>query len=127
MNNINMKIMAKKTVVLDTLRKNREEHQVMVKEARAGYLEKARAALGAKLDELASGKISALSFGLEMPVDCTAQYDTAILMLELEQGDCVELDSTLVKCFVENKWDWLEYFVHSNIGYSKTVADKYGK
>lgn len=124
---INMEVTADKATVLAALRQNREEHQVMVKEARAGYVEKARAALSAKLDELGSGKIAALEFGLVMPVDYTSEYDTAIRMLELEKGDEVTLDASLVRCFVLNQWSWMDIFTSSNIGYSKTVADKYGK
>ena len=124
---INMNVTADKATVLEALRKNREEHQVMVKEAREGYVEKARAALAAKLDELRSGKLAALEFGLVMPVDYTDEYDTAIRMLELEKGDEIKLDASLVRCFVLNQWGWMDIFTSSNIGYSKTVAEKFGK
>lgn len=122
--NNNMQIKAKKDEVLAALRTNREEHQQIVREARLGYMEKAKQALSAKLDELASGKISALSFGLMLPVDYTKEYDTAIRMLELHQEDQVELDEALVRCFVLNQWEWMSQFIGSNAVYSATAMKK---
>lgn len=120
----NMKIKAHKVEVLTALRLNREEHQQIVKEARVGYIEKAKQALSAKLDELASGKIAHLSFGLMLPADYTKEYDTAIRMLELHQEDFVELDEALVRCFVLNQWEWMSQFIGSNVAYSATAMKK---
>lgn len=120
----NMTIVAKKTEVLDALRKNREEHQQIVKEAREGYVAKARVALSAKLDELASGKLAALQFGLSVPQDYTKDYDTAIRMLELHTEDHVKLEEQMVRCFVLNQWDWMDSFLFSNSAYSATAMKK---
>ena len=121
-----MKVTAKKSEVLATLRVNRAEHQVIVIEARAGYLAKAREAVAAKLDALGAGKLVALSFGLVMPQDQTNEYDAAIRMLELHTGDTVELNDDMVRCLVMNEWAWMPHFVGTNAIYSKTASDKIG-
>lgn len=118
-----MTIRAKKSQVLDTLRSNREKHSAIVKEARSGYMEKAEAALKAKLDQLRSGKLAALSFSLRVPLDYTKVYDTAIRMLELHTEDTIELDAAQVRNLMQDEWDWTDQFYGTNMVYSKTASE----
>lgn len=120
-----MTIVAKRDDVLNTLRKNRETHAEIVKEARTGYVEKARQALSSKLDKLASGKVVALSFTLRVPLDYTKVYDTAIKMLELHQNATIELDATQVRNLMQDQWDWTDQFYGTNSVYSKTAGDNF--
>jgi len=118
-----MTIVAKKTAVLATLQANREKHSSIVKEARAGYMDKAQAALSAKMDQLRSGKLAALSFSLRVPADYTKVYDTAIRMLELHQNDTIELDAAQVRNLMQDEWDWTDQFYGTNMVYSKMAND----
>jgi hypothetical protein len=119
---IDMKITAKRDEVLVSLRANREEHQQIVKEARVGYVAKAKEAIRQRLAELESGKLAALQFGLAMPTDYTKDYDAAIRMLELHQAETVELDDSMVRCLVLNEWGWMDAFLGSNVSYSRMAA-----
>lgn len=119
--NINMKVTARKEDVLEALRQNREDHQVIVREAREGYMVSARAALSSRLEQLASGKLLGLFFDLHLPADHTNEYTAAIRMLELHQGETVELDDVLVRCLVLNQWAWSAGFISSNSPYSSTA------
>lgn len=118
-----MTIVAKKTEVLATLQANRDRHLSIVKEARAGYMDKAEAALSAKLDQLRSGKLAALSFSLRVPADYTKVYDTAIRMLELHQNDTIQLDAAQVRNLMQDEWDWTDQFYGTNMVYSKMAND----
>lgn len=118
-----MTIVAKKTDVLATLQSNRERHSAIVKEARAGYMDKAQAALSARMDQLRSGKLAALSFSLRVPADYTKVYDTAIRMLELHQNDTIELDAAQVRNLMQDEWDWTDQFYGTNMVYSKMAND----
>jgi hypothetical protein len=120
-----MTIVAKRDEVLATLRTNRETHSTIVREAREGYVEKAKAALAAKLDRLSSGKLVALSFSLRVPLDYTKVYDTAIRMLELHQNDTIELDAAQVRNLMQDEWDWTDQFYGTNAIYSKSAHDNF--
>jgi len=116
-----MTITTRKDELLTILQRNRASHRTIVDEARAGYIEKARDALNAKLDSLAKGKVVALSFGLRLPVDQTSVYDTAIKMLEMHQHDTIELSHAQVQNLVLDNWDWSAEFRASSMLYSRTA------
>lgn len=117
-----MTITAKRDEVLATLQKNRELHRQIVVEARAGYVDRARTALAAKLESLKEGKVVALYFELRVPVDQTKVYDTAIRMLKLHQEDTIALDGQQVRNLIEDQWDWSAEFYGTNMKYSDTAA-----
>lgn len=121
---IKMVVTCKTKEVLKKVKKNREEHAQIVKEARKGYLEKAQAALRERLQELEAGKLKALSFRLKVPSDHTAEYDTVIQMLEMHQPETIDLNADEVRHLIEDKWDWTDEFLTSNALYSKTAACK---
>lgn len=118
-----MKILASTTEVLATLKANREKHSKIVKEAREGYVVKAREALEKKLEEIRTGKIVALSFNLSPPVSYKAAYDTAIQMLEIHTEDVIELTGTEVRHLLMDEWDWSTQFLTSNSAYSQLARD----
>lgn len=121
-----MNITANKKEVLETLEKNRNQHKVIVGEARAGYFEKAQKALELRLAQLKEGKLVSLSFRLQPPVDHTDVYDTAITMLEMHREDTIVLDSDMARSLIQDKWEWADQFLHSNAIYSKTASDRIG-
>ena len=121
---MDIKIIAKSDEVLAALRANRAEHQQIVREAREGYVKKAKELLMAKLDDLVSGKIVSLQFDLHPPQDQTREYDAAIKMLELHQSGTIELEHYMIRCLVLNEWGWMDKFLTSNSAYSATAASK---
>jgi hypothetical protein len=121
-NNITMKTTIKRGDLLEKLRTNRELHAKIVQEAREGYVKSAKVALAHKMEELAAGKIAALTFSLRTPVDCTQVYDTTIKMLEMNVDDTVVLAADEFRNLVEDQWDWSREFYASNASYSRTAA-----
>src|SRR5690606_25863260 len=90
-------------------------------EARAGYVEMARAELERKLGALKEGKIVALSFNLTVPKDFSSVYKTAISMLEAHTGETIELSADEYRHLVEDEWSWTNEFILSNAGYSSNT------
>jgi hypothetical protein len=91
--------------------------------SRRGYVEKAKAKLAAKLDELSSGKLVALRFDLQVPEDHTDDYDLAIRMVELHTEDTIEMTSTDVRTLMMDEWDWLRSFLFTNARYANSAAE----
>ncbi len=118
--------------VLTALRKNLEEHEGMVKEARAGFIKKAQEELAARIEQLKEGKLVRLDFSLRPPQSHASDFKTVIKTLELmeaafeaEPGNTergakatVQLKPIDVQRFVLNNWSWTREFLTSNRGYS---------
>lgn len=119
-----MCIMAEKDSVLKTLIANRTEHSEIVKEARKGFIEKARTALKKRLEELESGKLVEMTFNLYPPQDQTKVYDTAIKMLEMHTDKTIALSSDQVRCLIMDEWDWTNAFLTTASAYSNSARNK---
>lgn len=111
-----------KQQLLETLRKNRERHIEIVKEAKAGYVAKAIGVLQAKMERLQRGHLEKLEFDLAPPRDCTDQYDSAIAMLEWNKAEEIELTEAEFQTYVLDKWRWQHDFLFSNSAYSATAG-----
>lgn len=114
-------VAAKTAEVLEALRKNREQHTLILQEARKGYIEEARFALETKLEQIRGGKIVDLTFDLTPPQDHTQQYNTAIKMLELHHNagqDLINLTAEEVQSLVLDEWGWSDQFLLTNSAYS---------
>ena len=118
---LSMKVMCSTTEVLATLMKNRTQHSEVVKEAREGYVLKAKHELERRLDQLKLGSIVSLQFSFHPPLDYTRTYDTAIKMLEMHTGAEIELTASEVNNLIEDEWDWSDSFWVSNKLYSGTA------
>ncbi len=130
--------------LLNTLKANRDAHVKEYKAAVEGYLEEAFIRLEKKyveaqhelrkafertkheLESFDPSKASdtvvfsrGISFNLVAPRNYVDAYDQAIQMMEWETRGEVELNSTEFRCFVMNKWDWMEEFKQSTVSYIK--------
>lgn len=112
-----------KKEALETLRDNRTRHHKIVEEARVGYVNKAKALLSDKLEELRSGKITGLRFDLQVPEDHTDDYDLAIRMLELHSEDTIEMSATDVRTLMMDEWDWMRSFLFTNARYANSASE----
>lgn len=121
-----MRVSVNRLETLGAIKENAERHAKIVAEAREGYMKAAEKALAARLKELRAGKIVSLSFNLAPPVDQSKVYRTIIKMLEMHQGETVDLDSNQVRSFVMDEWDWKRQFLLSNAPYSATAFEAIG-
>jgi len=116
-------VTCKKEAVIETLKRNRENHLELVIEAREGYVKRASAELEKRLEKLRSGKIVAVHVALAAPVDYTEEYDNAIAMLEADINDTVVLSPEDFRQFMRDKWNWMRSFTTSNSHYSSKTAE----
>lgn len=123
MNNIKMTTTVAKDKLLATLKANLAKHSDIVREAREGYVKRAKAALESRLNEIRQGKVVALSFTLSPPQDYSEIYRTSIQMLEWNTEETVDLQPDEFKQLVLDQWDWRDNFLASNSHYSKQAKD----
>jgi hypothetical protein len=141
------KIVVNTKELLETLKKNREQHLAEYNEAVEGYLSAANSKLQSQYkkaqhelekafnrtkQELKSYDPTnatdtiifcrGIQFDLVAPRNYAEVYDQSIQMMEWETREAIELNSTEFRCFVMNKWDWMESFKNVSVMYGK-----YGK
>lgn len=112
----------KKGELLGKLRENRDRHVKMCKEANEGFLKKAREELKARLELAEKGCVKRLSITLTPPADHTAEYETAIEMADMHQGDVMVLDAATFRNLVQDEWDWVGGWLSQNRQYSTTAS-----
>jgi hypothetical protein len=117
----NMQVTVRTEEALEALKKNRETHKTIVKEAREGYVKKAKKEILKRLEQLKDNKVVSLHFNLQPPQDYTKVYDVAIEMLRLHTEDTLDLNGDQVKHLMMDDWDWMEVFLVANRGYSSTA------
>lgn len=128
--------------LLKTLKDNRASHLSEYQDAVEGYLEEASKRLD---DEYKKGQAElnkafkrtqeelkvfdpekaqdtivfcrSIQFNLMAPRNFVDAYDQAIQMMEWETRTEVELTTTEFRCFIMNKWDWMESFKVSTESY----------
>ncbi len=116
----NIKI--KKDKLLEILKENRSKHRAIFEEALEGYKKKAEEVLSARLRQLKAGERVRMTFSIPEPADQTKDYNRVIRMLELMEGDAIELSEQDFAMYVMDEWSWKRNFLHSNSAYSHTAV-----
>lgn len=106
-----------KTQLLGVLKANREEHRDVFLKAQEAYRERAIYELDKRLKAARDGKKINLYVNLNEPEDHTDSFDTAIAMVEWEQGDTIELTEQDFVRYVNNKWEWDRSFAANTMSY----------
>ena len=106
-----------KADLLDTLRSNRDEHRSMFIKAQEKYREAMIEELDRALQEAREGGRIQRAFALPIPEDHTDDFDTAIEMLEWDQGKTVELSQRDFLTYVKNDWGWQASFAATTQSY----------
>src|SRR3990167_1247158 len=119
---INMNVSVDRDQLLETLRKNRKEHNALFEEAKKGYCNKALKAVQEKLNVLKEGHPVSLAFSFSPPQDMTSVYDTTIKMLEWSQDTKITLKADEFRKLIEDQWDWSSQWFSANSQYSDEVA-----
>jgi hypothetical protein len=96
--------------LLKKIKENRANHRAEFLAAQTVYRQRVIEELDKRLDDARNGRTISLVFSLPTPQDYTESYDTAIAMLEWEQGDKVEISEDDFRRYVENKWEWARAF-----------------
>ena len=114
------------STLLSYLKKNREEHLEIVKEAQAVFRKKVIDRLDAMLAEAKSGcPIFDIQVGLMVPTKHIDAFDNAIglLSMTMEAGEeTIEIDASEYERFVRNNWEWTDQFRNTNAAYSNKLG-----
>jgi hypothetical protein len=110
-----------KAEVLQVIKANREKHRELFLKAQEGFRALVIEDLDQMLADARGGRVIRITISPDLtdqPVDRTADYDTAIRMLEMSVDDVVELDHRNFEELVLDKWSWSEHAFLSNSKYS---------
>lgn len=118
------KVTVQRAELLETLRKNREEHKQIFEEALAGYRTEVVRVLEARLADARQNRRIDLRISLVQPVDQTKEYDRAIRMCEMSVDDTIELSNEAFANYVMDDWSWSHQFLSANSTYSATARGK---
>lgn len=110
-------ITVEKAALLAKIRTNRDEHRSMFLKAQERYRDAMVVELERSLQEARDGKPIRRSFTLPVPEDHTTDFNTAIEMLEWEQGDEIVLDHRDFARYVQNRWEWAASFTANTASY----------
>jgi hypothetical protein len=106
-----------KTDLVDKLRANRDEHRAMFLTAQERYREAMIAEMDRALEEMRNGGEIRRAFSLPVPEDHTEDFNTAIEMLEWDQGETVQLGFHDFQQYVQNQWGWRASFAANTSSY----------
>lgn len=111
-----------KTDLLRAMEANRSEHRKIFEEAIDGYKKRAVELLEEHIERIRTGKLEQVRVHLPLPADHTLDYDRVIGMVEMHQGDTVQLGEFDYQCYVLDEWGWKHEFLTSSAAYSVTAA-----
>lgn len=113
------KVKVKKNELITKLTENRKKHKELVEKAKTGYIKTIKYQLEKLMEEVKQNKIINLRdlYKYDQPVDKTAEYDTALEMLEMSVEDEITLTHREFQHFVQDKWDWSDQVLASNTRY----------
>lgn len=107
----------KKSELLETLRKNRQEHRAIFEEAQVGYRAEAIKLLDKALQDAKAGRTIITFVKLNSPIDQTKDYDRAIKMIEMSVDENIEISEADFANYVLDDWHWKQNFMTTNAFY----------
>jgi hypothetical protein len=126
----------RKAEVIETLKKNRAEHEEIYNEAVEGYREKFIEALNETIKmveekrnelrekRLPSSYLESPINRLRSPSNSLKEYDTVLEMLELTPDETIVLDQDQYNCYMKDNWYWMKEFLTTNSAYSASAVMK---
>lgn len=106
--------------LLATLKTNRTEHRGIFEKAQVAYRDAMIKELDKALQDARDGKQIKRAFSLPVPEDHTADFDTAIAMVEWEVGNTIDLEQVDFSQYVLNNWRWAASFASNTTSYLTT-------
>lgn len=127
-------------VAIQHLKAHLEQHQAIVKQAQVGYRDECLRAITRAYDDIIQRThainqglkpdLSTIWFNVPTPLDFSAEYRTAILMLETQRDSdpykdtvYITLSKADIQRIFEDQWSWTELFLKTNSRYSQLAKD----
>ena len=99
------------------LNTNRAKHIAAYAIAIEKYREQALEWFHEQVDALKAGRDPKRSLPLPLPEQHTDDFDRALRMLAMHQGDTIELSESQYSQFVDNEWGWARSFAQNTTSY----------
>lgn len=115
-----------KKELLDALMTNREQHRRIFEEACEGYRAKAVDILEQNIANIKVRKLERIHVNLPVPEDHTKDYDRVIRMVEMHQGESLELDQEHFAQYVMDDWGWRTSLLDTALFYGSETAKRIG-
>lgn len=112
----------KKQDLIETISKNRDEHQRIFDEAVRGYKDQLVKELEAHIERIKRGEVIRVYISFPQPENHTRDYDRILKMLEMTPLEQVELGETQFSQYVLDDWNWKRAFLSTNATYSSSAA-----
>lgn len=110
-------ITVRKSELLETVTRNRDEHRGLFLKAQERYREAVIKELDQMLADARANKKIKRMITLPEPQDYTSSYNTVIDMLAWHTADTVELERHDFERYVLNKWEWAGAFAANTQSY----------
>lgn len=107
----------KKSVLLETLKKNRKAHRAIFEEAQVGYRAEAIKLLDKALQDAREGRKIITFVSLKTPINQTSDYDRAIKMIEMSVDENIEISEHDFACYILDDWSWKQNVMTTNAFY----------
>jgi hypothetical protein len=115
----NFEITVDKTVLLEAVKNNRQEHIANYNAAMEVYEKECEDALVDRLHELQAGEAgdpsSYLSFSVDTPVTYAHVYDRLIAMLDMTEAISLTINGEQYRNWIEDEWDWSSRYYASTM------------
>ncbi len=122
-----MRPTVQKAELLGILEENRARHRSVYEAALAGFWREADREWAALGKRIKAGTRSTVYIRLEAPQDHTRDYDRAIRMVTMHQGEVITLSEDDVACYVQDDWGWKRAWLQTSRSYdAAAVAGSYG-
>ena len=103
--------------LLEVLRQNRDLHREKFLDAQVQFRQRAVYELDRSLADARKGNEVRLFIQLPEPEDHTADYDREIRMLEMHQGDTIDIRAGQFDQLVMDRWGWSGSFAANTLSY----------
>lgn len=116
---IDIRVAVRRDWLLETVKKNREEHHDVFTKAFERYRTALLEHVESNLEEFRDNPraVQFKYFTGVRPEDHTADYDVVIAMLEKTEEPSITLTGSDFRRFVQDEWDWTAQFVNFSNAY----------
>lgn len=112
----------KKIKLIEKLKKNRDEHNLIYKEALHNWKGEVTYALTVALDKAISDVEFITDLELDEPENHVGEYDEIIERVTWHDDSVIELSLIEFNHFVRDCWDWMPNFLNQAINYSSSSS-----
>ena len=110
-------VSVKRDELLETVKKNRDNHRTVFKKAQAAYRKRMIQELDLMLADAKAGRHIRRAVLIPEPEDHTRDYDRIVRMLEMSVDNVLELSEYDFSRYAMDQWEWAGTFASNTLSY----------